>query len=228
MATHNVVHQNDIGLGLSVVAGSLQANIDGTLGFDANGALTVNFPVLDVVSADTGNLVVASTADGGAFIDQAAIQSAETPWTGSSAGFLTVTPAGTNGHAPTYVFDYTDPVFVEAVQDAIGDAIAAGNDISYDDALNAISSAVVASTAGLGLQKVGDVVSIVPDPNSPDTVTVTAAGLSVQSVPSSDVGNLITTGADGSLFLDAAAITALATEEVCDLAGNPTFRAFPI
>jgi len=228
MATFNVVHNTDVNelFGLDISNGDLRTKIDGTLTFTPAGELSVVGMNVTIVSADTGNLLVASATDDGAFFDQAALQAAETVWNGTGNGFITVTNGGTNGHAPAFAVDFTDPAFIEAAQDAVGTAIANGAGINYDDALNAISSAVVASTAGDGLQKIGDVISILPDPASPDLVTVSAAGLSVQALPSADAGNLLTTGADGRLFIDAAAITALATEEICDLAGNVTHRAF--
>ena len=126
------------------------------------------------------------------------------------------------------MFDYTDPAFIEGVQDSVGQAILNGSNLEYDDVANTIAATVAGLAAGNGVSTAGNVISVTADPNSPDLVTVSAAGLSVQALPSVDAGNLLSTSAtDGRLVLNAAAITALATVDVCDLSGTNSFKAFP-
>lgn len=208
-------------------SGDLSVNIGVALVRAPDGTITVDITQLDIVSQAAGNLL--TTNAGGAFFDQAALQAAETVWTGASTGFLTVTPAGTNGHAPTFALDFTNAAFVEGVQDAVGQAILAGSGISYDDVADSISSALGNVTWGNGLTATGLTnVAVLPDPNSPSSVTVTAAGVSVTPGISVDAGNLATLGTDQKVHVPAAAVTALATETICDLSGTPRFKAFPV
>lgn len=207
MATQNVVIVPNLGSEFAVgtdEAGKITVKLDTSIVKAPDGTLGVNINALDIVSTDAGNLLSVGT-DGGAVFNQAALQAAETAWTGSSTGFLTVTPAGNNGHAPTFAIDFTDAAFVEAAQDAIGAAIIdAADGIEYDDIANTIKTTLgnLAFGNGLTVDPVTNTVSILPDPNSPTTITVTAAGLSVDA-------------------------SAEATEVLCDAFGVPLAKAFP-
>ena len=231
MADQNVVLASNLGsefaLG-SVETGFITVKLQSSLVKNAAGEIGVDITALDIVSGDAGN-VLSVGADGGAFFDQAALQSIETVFNGSAPqGFMSITPAGVNGHEPVYNFDFSDPEFIEASQDAFGLGAAEGLGLTYDDALNSIGSAFANLTFGDGLQKVGDVISAQADASSPSTVTVTAAGISVTPGISADAGNLASLGSDNKVMVDTAGVTALATVEVCDAFGVPLYNAFPL
>lgn len=159
---------------------------------------------------------------------QADVQSVETVWSGSNAdGFLTASGGGTNGHTVTFTFDWVNAAFVEAVQDAIGQAAIAGVGITYDDALNAISAAASNLAFNNGVQESGGTVSVKPDPASPSTVSTGAAGLSIQANVSTDANQLATLGTDNKVLVTSTSVTALATVDVQDSFGNHKFYAFP-
>lgn len=205
MADHIHILSSDLGTSLEVVTDKVEIKIDGTLVKNADGSLGLNGGAITVVSADTGNVLVAG-GDGGAFFNQAALQTIETAWTGADAsGFLTVAPGGVNGHTVAYGFDFTNALFVEAVQDAIGAAILQGAGVTYDDVANAISTSLGNITFGDGLAYDAgtNTVSVRPDPASPSTISVSPAGLSVDAATQ-------------------------ATDIVCDLAGNQLYRVFPL
>lgn len=212
--------------GAGAAGAQLKLKVDTTITQNGAGELGVDITALDIVSADGGNLLTVG-GDGGAFFNQAALQAAETVWSGASTGFLTVTPAGTNGHAPTFALDFTDPVFIEGVQDAVGQALLNGAGITYDDVANSISSALGSVTWGNGLTATGLTnVAVLADPNSPSAVTVTAAGISVTPGISTDAGNLATLGSDNKVMVDPAAIDALATITLCSVDGTPLMKGF--
>ena len=174
-----------------------------------------------IVDDEAGNLLTVGP-DGGAFINQAAIEAAETAWSGASTGFLTVTPAGTNGHAPTFALDFTDATFVEGVQDAVGQALLSGSGITYDDVSDTISSALGNLTFGNGLTQSGMTnLAVLADPNSPSLVAVTPAGISIIPGISSDANNLAKLGSDDKVMVDPADVsTAIGTVEIRNLAGT--------
>lgn len=70
----------------------------------------------------------------------------EQNWAGVVAAgseFLAITQGGAFGSAPSFSLNYADPAFVEGVQDAVGQLVASAVDgLTYDDALNALTSAV--------------------------------------------------------------------------------------
>jgi len=233
MATQNVVVVGNLGTEFdigTVTANAITIKINGTIVKDATtGELGVDITALDIVSADAGNLLTVG-ADGGAVFNQAALQAAETVWAGTSSadGFMTVTPAGTNGHAPTFSFDYSNADFCEGIQDCVGQAILAGAGVTYDDVANSISSALGSLTFGDGLTTTGTTsVAVLPDPASPNTVSVSAAGVSVTSVASTDTDNILTIGTDGRPLVTEAAVTDLATIDLCDAFGVDLGTIFP-
>lgn len=217
----------DIG---TATADKITVKIDGTLMKDATtGALGLNGGAITVVSADTGNIIKAGSANG-ALLTQADVQAVETVWSASDpSGFLTATAAGTNGHTVTYGFDFTNADFVEAVQDAIGQGALAGAGIVYDDVANAISTSLgnLAFNDGLIYDDTAKTVAVKPDPMSPSAVSVSAAGVSVTPGISADTGNLAALGADNKVHVDPAGITTMASEEAQDAFGVPCGHLFP-
>ena len=228
MATHNIVTDQDLDVCLEVVAGKLTVKLDGTLEKKADGSIGITGGAITVVSTDGGNLISAG-GDGGAFLSAADVQAVESAWVGTSAsGALVINAGGTNGHGPSFSIDYTDTAFIEGVQDAVGQAILAGSGITYDDVADSISSVLGNLVAGNGIQVTGgNQISVVADPASPSTVTVGAAGISVTPGISADAGNLASLGTDNRVMVDPAGVTALATDTLCDLAGNPIADVFP-
>ena len=230
MATQNVVTVANLGSEFAIgtdEAGLITVKLDGTITKNASGELGVDITALDIVSADGGNLLTTG-GDGGAYFDQAALQAAETAWAGTSGqSFMTITPSGINGHAPIFAFDFSDPDFCEGVQDCVGLAIAEGLGLTYDDALNSITSAFANVTFGDGLDFTNDIVTVVADPNSPSTVTVGPLGVSVTPGISADTGNLASLGTDNKVFVDPAGVLDLATVDVCDAFGTHLFDAMP-
>ena len=229
MAT-NYVTENDLGTSLVVNAGILDVRLQTSIVKDpATGALGINISALDVVSTDTGNLITVG-ADGGAVFNQAALQASETAFaaTTNQAGFLTIAPAGVNGHTPSLNFDFTDATFVEAITDMVGSMVGAATDgLEFDDLSNTIMATLGNLTFGDGLSASGlTSVAVLADPASPSPVTVTAAGISVTPGISADAGNLASLGNDNKVNVPPAAVTALATEEICDLGGNVIAKAF--
>lgn len=205
----------------------ISIKIDGTLVKNLDGSLGINGASLTVVSADAGNIIVAGT-DGKAYLDQAALQAVETVWSGTEPdSFLTITPGGINGHNVTYGFDWTNTAFIEAVQDAVGQAILSGAGITYDDVANAISTTIGNIAFGDGLALTGSILSVLPDPASPSTVTVGPAGVNVIPGISTDTGNMAVLGTDNKVLVDTASIIALATVDVCDAFGVHMFNAYP-
>ena len=230
MSTVNAVFVGNLGtefdLG-TIEASKIRVKIDGTLVKNPDGSIGLNGGAITVVSPDVGNIIVAG-ANGGAYLDSTTIQNLETVWTGSeSDGFLTVTPGGTKGHDVVYGFDWTNTAFVEAVQDAIGSAALAGAGIVYDDVANAISTSLgnIAFNDGLIYNATNDTVAVLPDPASPNTVTVSPSGVSVAQTVSTDANNIAKLGTDNKLMVDSADIEALATVDVCDAFGVSMFDA---
>jgi len=228
----NVITPDNLGLEFELgtsVANKITVNVGAGLSKDpTTGQISFDPTAVTVTSSDAGNLLTAG-GDNGVFFDQAALQASETAFSGTSSGFLTVAPAGTNGHAPTFSFDYEDAAFVEGVQDAIGQAITSTTDgISYDDALNVLTATIASLAAGDGVAITGgNNISVTPDPASPLTVSASAAGVNVAQTVSTDIGNLANLGADAKVNVAPAAVTALATEEVQDAFGVTLFKAFP-
>lgn len=228
MATQNVVFTDEMDMDFVLVGTDWQVKIDGTLQRNAaTGEIGLAPGAVVVVSTDAGN-IINTGVDGGALLTQADIQAVETVWNGDEpSGFMTVTESGINGHTVAYSFDYTNAGFVEGVQDAVGAAILNGAGITYDDVADAISTTLGNITFGNGLDLTAGTVTVLPDPASPSTVTVSAAGVSVQANVSADANNLATLGTDNRIMVDEAAVTALATVDVCDSSGNHRFFAFP-
>ena len=220
----------DIG---SLTTNKISIKIDGTLTKDAAGNVGLSAASLTIVSPDTGNILTAD-ANGKAFLNQAGVQAVETVWSASEpSGFLTSTPSGTNGHTVTYGFDWTNAAFVEAVQDAVGSAIAAGAGITYDDVADSISSALgnIAFGDGLNYDTGAKIVTVKPDPASPSTVAVSAAGLSVTanvSTDAADGANLAKLGADSKIYVAGDDVAALATVPLEDAFGVQFANAFPV
>jgi len=232
MSTQEIVHKSNLGLEFdlgNIEANKIRLKVGGTLTVAADGTVDVNQSALTLVSADTGNVLVAG-GDNGVFFDQAALQAIETNFAAvnGSPSLLTITAGGTNGHAPTIAIDPTSAAWVEAIQDAIGQAAITGSGITYDDVNNALNVALQNLSAGNGIDISASQVSVVADPTSPSPVTVTAAGVSVTPGISTATGNLSKLGPDNRVLVDPADIAALATEEICDAFGTPLFKAFPL
>ena len=214
----------DIG---TITGNKISLKIDGTLTKAADGTIGLNGGAITVVSGDTGN-IIRSDAANGALLTQADIQAVESVWSANDPdGFLTSTAAGSNGHTVTHTFNWSNPEFIERVQDAVGAAL--GADINYDDALNLITTNLgnIAFGDGLNLDTAGNVVDVKPDTASPSTVTVSPAGVHVTANVSADAGNLATLGADNKIMVDTATVTALASEELQDAFGVKFGTIFP-
>ena len=217
----------DIG---TLTSNKISIKIDGTLTKAADGTIGLNGGAITVVSADTGNIIRAGTANG-ALLTQADIQAVESVWSASEpSGFLTSTAAGSNGHTVTYGFDWNNADFIEACQDAIGQGALAGAGITYDDVANAISTNIgnIAFGDGLNYDTGTNTVTVKPDTASPSTVAVSAAGVSVTANVSADTGNLATLGADNKIMVDPATVEGLATEELQDAFGVAFATAYTI
>jgi len=217
----------DIG---TLTGNKISIKLDGTMTKAANGEIGINGGAITVVSGDTGNIIKAGSA-GGALLTQSDIESVETVWSGAEPdSFMTITPGGTNGHAVTYGFDWENPQFVEAVQDAIGQGVLAGSGIVYDDVANAIQSSLgnIAFGDGLNYDTVANIVKVKPDTASPSAITVTAAGLSVTPGISADANNVAKLGTDNKVLVDSADIVALADEVLQDAFGVPFANAHSI
>lgn len=196
------------------------------VGVTTPGMLTLQPAVTLNVSADAGNIVTAGT-DGGVLFTQADLQASETAFAATSTtGALTVTVGGTNGHAPVFALNYADTDFIEAVQDAVGSLVAGDAGLTYDDALNALTSSLGNLMFGNGLNNNAGTLEIVADPSSPDTVSVGPNGISVQTNVSSDAGNLASIGTDNRVMVAPSAVTDLATIDICNLAGTVVAKAF--
>lgn len=215
----------DIGM---IEADKINIKIDGTLIKNADGTLGMSAASLVIVSPDTDNIIIAD-ANGKAKLTQADVQAVETVWSASEPdSFLTITPAGINGHDVTYGFDWDNAVFKEAVQDAIGAAALAGAGVTYDDVANAISTNLgnIAFGDGLNYDTTANVVTVKPDTSSPSLVEVSTAGVKVTTGISSDTGNLAALGTDNKVFVDPAGIPPLATVDVQDVFGVHLYNAF--
>lgn len=206
--TIEVVRPGDFDNGFEVnalAADGISLNVQASLVQDGTGAWGVDVAALNLLDPVAGNLLTQNAA-GEILFNQAALQSAETVWTATSPdSVITVTPGGTNGHAVSFQLNPTAPAFVEAVQDAVGQAILAGTGITYDDVSDSISAALGNLTFGNGLNNPatnGGTLEVLPDPASPATVSVSAAGVSVDA-------------------------SAQATIELCGLDGVAFAKAFP-
>jgi len=232
MATINTITPDNLDIEFDIgnlTANKIRVKLDATLSRDATtGEIGVDVANIGIVSTDGGNLL-STGSDSGAFFDQAALQSAETVWSGSNTGFLNVTPAGQNGHAPMFSLDYNDPAFIEGVQDAIGVAVTdSASGISYDDANNMLAAVIASLAGGDGINITnGNLIAVTPDPTSALTVSVSPAGVKVTQTVSADAGNLAKLGSDGKVMVDPADIASLATIDVCDAFDNPIYKAFP-
>lgn len=207
-----VVRDTDIGAGLAIVADKVVANVDGT---------TLQLNATDQIELVPGAVAANETAFGG---------------TGSTDMFLSVTPGGTNGHTPSYVFDYSAAAFVEGVQDAVGQAILSGAGITYDDVSDSISSVLGNITFGDGLSftGAGGTVSVLPNPASPYAISVSPAGVTVTPVASGDTvdgANLFRIGTDSRAYVatnDVQTVAAAAaTVELCALDGTVIGNLYP-
>lgn len=202
-----VITPGDLGATLNVVGGKVEVNYDSTLKKDASGKLG---------------------------IDPASLTANETPITVPSApAFLTITPGGTNGHAITVAANWADPAFVEAVQDAVGQAImaAAGGAITYDDVANTIAAALGNLAFPMSVTKdAGGNVILTNDAATPGNSmyygTDGAGAKGWYALPpsgvSTDAGNYLSNGADGKAYLSAVGLV-----DVVDLAGNHLFYGLP-
>ena len=231
MATHNVVHVEDLGLEFdigNIQAGKIRLKVDASLTVAADGTVSVNMGNISIVSPDAAN-IIDTDANGLAFLDQAGVRSVETPWTGitDTPDYLTITQGGGNGHEPTFSIDPTNAAWREVVQDHLGALVQNTADLTYDDALNALTVALQNVAAGNGVNLTAGVLSAVADPNSPDPVTVSAAGISVTTGISPTAGNLAELDANDKVLVDPAKVTALATDQVCNAFGVAKFKVFP-
>jgi len=204
-----VITPSDLGTTLKVVGNKVEVSYNTTLQKDASGLLG---------------------------IAPAAIP-AETPLTvgASQPAFLTITPSGTNGHVITITMNWTDPAFIEAVQDAVGQAIlaAAGGTLVYDDVANTIKTAMANLGFPMSIKKnADDTVTLVNDTATPGNSKyygTDAAGVKgwfslPPSGASSDTGNYLINGADGKPYLGP---TTPGLVDVTDLAGNHLFYGLP-
>lgn len=203
-----VITPNDLGATLAIQSGKVEVSFDSTLQKDASGKLGIN---------------------------PAAIP-AETPLTvgASQPAFLTITPSGANGHVITITMNWTDPAFIEAVQDAVGQAIlaAAGGTLVYDDVANTIKTAMANLGFPLSIKKnADDTVTLVNDAAAPGNSKyygTDAAGVKgYHDLPpsgvSSDAGNYLVDGTDGKAYLGPGRTLV----DVTDLAGNHLFYGLP-
>jgi hypothetical protein len=200
-----VITPSDLGGSLEVVANKVEVNYDATL--QQNGA---------------GELGVVP----------ATITAVETPVTvgAGQPNFLMIMPAGVNGHEILIAPNWADPDFVEAVQDAVGQAIlsAAAATITYDDVANTIATtlgnlafpvSVKTDIAG-NITLDGDVLS--PGANrfyGTDAVGVKGWNPLPPTGVSDDAGNYLTNGSDGKAYLGVGP----ALVDVTDLSGNHLF-----
>ncbi len=204
-----VITPSDLGTTLKVVGNKVEVSYNTTLQKDASGLLG---------------------------IAPAAIP-AETPLTvgASQPAFLTITPSGTNGHVITITMNWTDPAFIEAVQDAVGQAIlaAAGGTLVYDDVANTIKTAMANLGFPMSIKKnADDTVTLVNDTATPGNSKyygTDAAGVKgYHDLPpsgvSSDTNNYLINGADGKPYLGP---TTPGLVDVTDLAGNHLFYGLP-
>ena len=204
-----VITPSDLGTTLKVVGNKVEVSYNTTLQKDATGLLG---------------------------IAPAAIP-AETPLTvgASQPAFLTITPSGTNGHVITITMNWTDPAFIEAVQDAVGQAIlaAAGGTLVYDDVANTIKTAMANLGFPMSIKKnADDSVTLVNDAAAPGNSKyygTDAAGVKgwfslPPSGASSDAGNYLVDGTDGKPYLGP---TTPGLVAVTDLAGNHLFYSLP-
>jgi hypothetical protein len=204
-----VITPSDLGTTLAVQGGKVEVNFDSTLQKDASGKLGI---APGAIPAETALMVGAS-----------------------QPAFLTITPAGTKGHEVTVVPNWTDAAFVEAVQDAVGQAIlaAAGGTLVYDDVANTIKTAM----ANLGFpmtvkQNADNTVTLVNDalaPGNSKYYGTDAAGVKgYHNLPpsgvSADAGNYLVDGTDGKPFLGP---NTAGLVDVTDLAGNHLFYGLP-
>lgn len=204
-----VITPSDLGATLAIQSGKVEVSFDSTLQKDASGKLGIN---------------------------PAAIP-AETPLTvgTSQPAFLTITPSGTNGHVITITANWADPAFIEAVQDAVGQAIlaAAGGTLVYDDVANTIKTAMANLGFPMSVKKnADDTVTLVNDalaPGNSKYYGTDAAGVKgyhdlPPSGASGDAGNYLVNGADGKPYLGP---TTPGLVAVTDLAGNHLFYGLP-
>ena len=204
-----VITPSDLGTTLAIQSGKVEVSFDSTLQKDASGKLGIN-PV--------------------------AIPT-ETPLTvgASQPAFLTITPSGTNGHVITITANWADPAFIEAVQDAVGQAIlaAASGTLVYDDVANTIKTAMGNLGFPMSVKKnADDSVSLVNDAATPGNSKyygTDAAGVKgyhdlPPSGASRDAGNYLANGTDGKPFLGP---NTAGLVNVTDLAGNHLFYGLP-
>ena len=142
---------------------------------------------------------------------------------------MSIAAGGTNGHTPVLSLDYANADFVENVTDLVGSMVASAVDgLDFDDALNALSSSLGNLIFADGLNQTGTTsVSVLPDPASALTVTVSPAGVSVAQTVSADAGNLATIGTDSRVMVDPASVSSLATDSICDAFGVELTKSFP-
>ena len=203
-----VITPSDLGTTLNVVGGKVEVQFAAPLQKDASGKLA---------------------------IDPAGL--AQTPITAgaSQPGFLSITPSGTNNHTLTISPNWTDAAFVEAVQDAVGQAIlaAAGGTLVYDDVANTIAAAMGNLGFPMTVKKNADnTVTLTNDalaPGNSKYYGTDAAGVKgwfvlPPSGVSSNAGNYLVNGTDGKPFLGP---TTPGLVDVTDLAGNHLFYGLP-
>ncbi len=224
-------------LGSEFSIGGVEANqitlvVDNTLAKDPiSGAIGLSASALQIVAPDPLNLLN-TDANGKALFTATDFQAAETALTqnAASAGFMTVTPGGTNGHDLTTTFNWTDVDFVEAVTDAVGTMVVdAADGLEFDDLTNTLASVLGNLAFGDGLVSNGSTnVAVQPDPASPSTVSVSAAGVFVTPGISTDAVNVAKLGTDNKVLVSVADLrTNLATEQIQDAFGVDVCLAFP-
>ncbi|MCE7980360.1 MAG: hypothetical protein DYG89_04150 [Caldilinea sp. CFX5] len=203
-----VITPADLGTTLAVQSGKVEVSFDSSLQKDASGKLGIAAGAIPP----------------------------ETPLTvgPTQPAFLTITPSGTNGHVITITANWADPAFIEAVQDAVGQAIlaAAGGTLVYDDVANTIKTAMANLGFPLSIKKnADDTVTLVNDAAAPGNSKyygTDAAGVKgYHDLPpsgvSSDAGNYLVDGTDGKAYLGPGRTLV----DVTDLAGNHLYYGLP-
>lgn len=199
-----VITPGDLGTTLNVVGGKVEVQYAAPLQKDASGKLAI----------DPAGLAQTPISAGA-----------------SQPAFLTITPSGTNNHTITITPNWTDPAFVEAVQDAVGQAIlaAAGGTLNYDDVANTIATTM--GNLGFPMTVKKDATGAVTlendqaAPGNSKYYGTDGAGVKgwfalPPSGASSDAGNYLVNGSDGKPFLGP---NTAGLVNVTDLAGNHLF-----
>lgn len=204
-----VITPSDLGSTLNVVGGKVEVQYAAPLQKDASGKLAI----------DPASLAQTPISAGA-----------------SQPAFLAIVPSGTDNHTITITPNWTDPAFVEAVQDAVGQAImaAAGGTLTYDDVANTIATTLGNLGFPMSVKKdaATGAVTLENDQAAPGNSMyygTNAAGVKgwnalPPSGVSSDTGNYLVNGTDGKPFLGA---NTAGLVNVTDLAGNHLFYGMP-